>query len=347
MRIKKALLALTLIVFILCGCEKHEVCQTGEYWQIIKNTTNSSITYNCTIFDTEGNVLLERKISSEPQISFYRYYVRIYTADAAECTIQYVNVFDGIVSDVFKNPLAWSEFYVAEPVQNQSGKWEIAVNNGFTGETIRSFELAIADNLPPEETIIGAAFDEYAENLTVIYISSEDNMHRTAVFPITLLNWENNPIDRFYNTFTVEAYDTISEQTEAFIYREAWLTEFNNALQMLSGMANPKIDSIQNDIDAIRENFAQYAESYSSLYAVYDWSDGFFSDGNELKDKITYGSGATAASLYCEAELYRQATLDLYRMMNDRFSDVDDAFVFDAQEHLARLSEAGISVSIK
>lgn len=165
------------------------------------------------------------------------------------------------------------------------------------------------------------------------------------MLPINTFNWEDNPIDRFYDKYTVETYSTPESASAAWCKKEIWKAEFENAYQMLRGMANPKIDSVQTDIDDSAKTFEEYVEAYSSVYMAYDWSNAFYNDGVEWSDEIFYGTGASGAAAECEAGLYRQATLELYRMINDRFTSVDEAFAFDEQEYLQYLcDEIGLNV---
>ncbi len=340
---KRVILILLAGLLLLCGCESgksSEVCEEGEYWKIIKNSNQS---YDYIIFNNDGEIILENESKTKPEISVEGYSnICIYIDNSSEYTVQYACPYSDSVSEVFKNPLAWNSGEVALISENEEGKPIIKIQSSL-GSYTRSYELSLSEDMSPDKAILGAAFDEYADNLTVIYIS-ENNKHCTAVLPVNELDWENNPIDRFYDKYTIEAYSTPEEAAAAACERDIWKAEFDNAYQMLRGMANPKFDSLQDDIDDSAKAFEEYVKIYSDLYMAYEWSSAYQSNGSEWADDIFYGTGASGAALACEAELYRRATLDLYRMMNDRFESVDEAFIFDEQEYLDYLCNAYLTV---
>ncbi len=339
---KKLIFVILAVFLLMCGCENSEVCEVGENWRITKNTIGNSSTYDYIICDNDDNVILKGESKQKPEITVDGYsYICIYIGDSSEYTVQYVCPYSDLVSEVFENPLAWGNGDIA--VISDS---EIIIRSAL-GTGSRSYELPLSENMTAGKAILGAAFDEYADNLIVIYVPANDNKHCTAVLPVNLLDWENNPIDRFYDKYAIEAFSTLDEAVAAMCEKEIWKAEFDNAYQMLRGMANPKVDSLQDDIDDSVEEFEEYVKAYAEIYMAYEWSDAYFSDCLGWSDEIFYGTGASGAATACEAELYRQATLDLYRMMNDRFASVDEAFVFDEHKYLCALSEAGISVTRK
>ncbi len=341
---KKVIFVLITAAFLLCGCGKTEVCEEGEFWKITQATNGSKTTYDYIIYDDDGNILLEKESKTKPRITLAEYSnICIHIGDSAEYTVQYVCPYTGSISEVFKNPVAWGSRYVAVIGKSEEGVPVIAIRSS-QGSSLREYKLPLSNEMTPEEAIIGAAFDRYDDHLTVIYVS-ENNYRCTAVLPVKLLDWENNPIDRFYDKYTIEAFSTPEEAAAAACERDIWKAEFDNAYQMLRGMANPKFPSLQDDIDDSAEAFEQYVKVYADLYMAYEWSSAYHNDGTEWADDIFYGTGASGAAFACEAELYRQATLDLYRMMNDRFESVDEAFIFDEQEYLDYLrNEAYLNV---
>ncbi len=325
--------------FLLCGCGKTEISEEGEFWKITEITSGNKTSYDYIIYNNDNSVLLEGESKEKPQITLENYSdICVFIGNGTEYTVQYVCPYSDSISEVFKNPLAWENGEVA--VISDS---EIIILSSL-GSSSRSYNLPLSGNMSSEKAILGAAFDEYADNLTVIYIS-EDNKTRTAVLPVNLLDWENNPIDRFYEKYTIEALSTPEMSVAAMCERDIWKAEFDNAYQMLRGMANPKFPSLQDDIDYSAEAFEEYVRAYADLYMAYEWSSAYYSDGTEWADDIFYGTGASGAAFECEANLYRRATLDLYRMMNDRYTSVDEAFVFNEEEYLNYLyNEAHLNV---
>ncbi len=341
---KKVIFVLIAIAFLLCGCGKTKVSEEGEFWKITEITNGSKTSYDYIIYNNDNNILIEGESKEKPQITLENYSdICIFIGNSTEYTVQYACPYSDSVSKVYKNPLAWESGYAAVTAENEKGEYVVEIISCMGSET-RSFKLPINENMNYKEAIIGAAFDEYADELTVIYIS-KNNKPCAVVLPVRLLDWENNPIDRFYQKYTVEAYSTPEEAAAAACERDIWKAEFDNAYQMLRGMANPKFPSLQDNIDDSAETFEKYTEVYADLYMAYEWSSAYNNDGVEWADDIFYGTGASGAASACKAGLYRKATLDLYRMMNDRFESVDEAFIFDEQEYLDYLrNEAYLNV---
>ena len=329
---KKLIFVLIVTAFLLCGCGRTEVSDEGRFWKITEITNGSKTTYDYIIYDDNSNTLLEGESKDKPQITLENYSdICIYIGNSTEYTVQYVCPYSDSVSEVYENPLAWESGYVA--MSGKEAVEPVITVRSALGTSSRIFELPLSESTTPEKSIIGAAFDEYADNLTVIYIS-DNNKKCISVLPVQMLDWENNPIDRFYRKYTIEALSTPEEAAAAACERDIWKAEFDNAYQLLRGMANPKFPSLQDDIDDSAEAFEKYVSAYADLYMAYEWSSAYHNDGAEWADDIFYGTGASGAASACKAELYRQATLDLYKMMNDRFESVDEAFIFDEQEYL-------------
>ncbi len=330
---KRVIFALILMILLLCGCRSSETCEEGEFWKIKQISSGNKETYDYIIYNNDREILLEGESKVKPLITFKEFSnICIYIDDSAEYTVQYVCPYSDSVSNVYENPLAWGNGYVAIIGRNEEGESVLTVKSSL-GTDSRDYKLLLCADMPIEDAILGAAFDKYDENLTVIYIS-EDNKHCTAVLPIDLHDWENNPIDRFYDKYMVETYSTPETAAAAYCEKEIWKAELENAYQLLRGMANPKVESLQHDIDESAKAFEEYVEAYGEIYMAYEWSSAYQNDGVEWSDDIFYGTGASGEASACKAKLYRQATLDLYRMMNDRFESVDEAFIFDEQEYL-------------
>lgn len=168
--VKRVIFALMLMVSLLCGCGKSEVCEGGEYWEITKITDGSKITYDYIIYNNDGNVLLESESKIKPQITIDGYSnICIYIGNNSEYTVQYACPYSDSVSERFKNPLAWEGGYVAIIDKNKSGETVITVRSSLSDNESQSYELTLSTDISHEEAILGAAFDEYADNLTVIY----------------------------------------------------------------------------------------------------------------------------------------------------------------------------------
>ena len=350
-KLRRGATLLLTILFILpivfCGCErKRAVIETGEYWKIEQVNGFMSERYEYTVYDGNGEILLtDSTVGQPPEISLQDYFdVRIETSDGKTSTVRYVDTYSAKVSDVYE-PLAETHSllgygsYIALLAENDGGKPVIVVRIPVVDHSTQTFELPFSEGIQPDSLIRGAAFDDDAGTLVVIYLSGEKQEETAAVLTIGRFDWSKNPIDEFYRKYYVEGGSTLSDQLVAGLYRDAWYNELEHAYQLLEEEANPQFEWIKEEIETSREAFMRFADAHAVMATSHDWSNAY--DDIGIGGSVHFGSGATEGTLLIEGELYRDQALRLYAMMEDSFESVDEAFAFDEAELLEKIKEVG------
>lgn len=113
----------------------------------------------------------------------------------------------------------------------------------------------------------------------------------------------DNPIDQAFTGDFMVATSTVEINYVAEKYREAWKTEMVNVAAVIKRQY--KFPEDQARIDSYT---AAYEQAAAAAGAV-EWLN--WSDTEEQPENRWFGTGAVSASLLAEANIYKQATLNL------------------------------------
>lgn len=217
----------------------------------------------------------------------------------------------------------------------------LAVDELRSGATVREYALPFSRTAATADALIPyAALGRY--DLTVVFLNGEE-APEARTLPLYGLDWEDNPIDRFYQTYRVDWASTVEFRVFALADKTVWQAEAEHAYDLLEARGNFGFDAVAAET---REAFFAYAERQAKLEAYYTTSNAFGDDGG-VSDALAGGSSLPGFQSANAADLYRAQALKLYGLLETDcgFAATDEAFVFDPDAYLTTLREdCGLTV---
>lgn len=124
--------------------------------------------------------------------------------------------------------------------------------------------------------------------------------------PVLAKDKTDNPIDRAFASDFAEAMSTAELNYVAEKYWAAWKAELDNVAGVIKRQY--KFTEDQKKVDAYIAAYGQVAAATGDLEWV-NWSD-----RDESPETRWFGTGAVSARLLAEANIYKQATLNLIKI---------------------------------
>lgn len=344
---RRALAALGLILLLPTGCggpPAPETVETADHWTVSAMERDGVYTdFSYTVLGGAGTVLLEDAAPERPALALLGDDVVQIRVDCGGpgWRARFVRLSDGAVSDWYDYPVAASGEHVAWlDWPEDDGPPVLAVDDLRSNTTLREYALPFSGTAAaPDALIPYAALSSY--DLTVVFLNG-DEVPETRTLPLYGLDWADNPIDRFYQTYRVDWASTYEFRVFALADKTVWQAEAEHAYDLLEARGNFGFDAAAAET---REAFFAYAERQAKLEAYYTTSNAFGDDGPS--DALAGGSGLPGFQSANAADLYRTQALKLYGLLETDcgFAATDEAFVFDPDTYLTKLREdCGLTV---
>ncbi len=125
-----------------------------------------------------------------------------------------------------------------------------------------------------------------------------------------------NPINKTFDVLLSDAPNTAERNEITQKYLEAWKNEFENAVMQVKG--GYKFGEDKKTIDKYASDYRALAKKANEMELL-KWSDTESKPGKDRYGSI--GSGAQAATMRAEAEIYKQATLNLIQFYNNNSNE--------------------------
>lgn len=338
------------IILTLSSCAVTEtVCEETEYWKITqKNGLFGIRAYEYSVFGVDGNALIDCARSDvKPEITMTNSYtVKICIDNKQHSTVQFAEIY-GTVSLVYENPLAVSEprytAYLAFLSSSDSGETELCLHSAYSpGQLIRH---KLPDIAQTDSPVISAAFDEHGENITVIYHALNRQEPVALTLPANRLNWQDNPISRFYERYTVDAPSTMQLNAHSMAYYMLWQREFEHGCELLRERSN--FEYVNELVDILPDSLDSAAQDIGIIDAYFNNSNAFDEDFIE-GDNLLRGSAFSGEAWEASADFMEEAALWLYSLLEYEVSSADELFVFSEEDYVNYLTnEFGCTVEEK
>lgn len=308
---------------------RETVLEERDHWTVsaVRQGLSAPL-YDCAVLDSGGRCLLEERMTAKPRLSMVSgQVVRLFREDGGIRQVRYVQLKTGEVSPWVSHPAADSENYTAFLCETEHGP-QLRIQSLFGGGYQVSLALPFSQTAAPGELVRDGRLEGLTFSCTYL------NRKEEAVpYSYGLMDWERNPIDRFYERYDIYDGSTYAVQAAEWVRASAWEAEVRHAYDLLAE-ASPRPEA-RALAEQARQDFLASAESEAELECAYGWSNTF--DGAGAETEGIFGTGAKAGYFTALSRLYRERALALYRMVER--TGVDGAFVFDGAAHLRELRE--------
>lgn len=326
--------ALLILCLLLAGCSPEPAEPESE---LLEAEAHWTVAADCRYTVTDGEaVLLEETLESLPALSLLDggEAVRVRTEEGEVWRERYVRLSDGAVTDWLDFPVAASAEYAACLATPEGERTPVVqVQDLWDGEPVRTFHVPFSETLPPEELVDYGGFG--SSELVLVYRDSFGGLE-TVTLDLYGLDWEDNPIDRFYRRYSLPGASTLEIALEASAYAQAWRAEAEHAYALLAERAvSPEYAEMARDAwEALSASVPRQAE----LEAWSAYSDAFEPEFYDASYGVCSGTGLSGFQQSCQADLYRKQVRALYTQYMPG-TDLDEAFIFDPEAYLSLLRD--------